>query len=141
MITSVMSDYGRLKELSEAECLALLCTVPLGRVGISSDALPAVLPVNFVLQDKSILFRTVPGTKLHAAVAGVVVAFEADHYDQATGEAWSVLVRGVAEEIVDPERRAQAGPIVPGSWACRLGAHHLIQVPITLISGRRLSHI
>jgi hypothetical protein len=51
-----------------------LATVSVGRVGTSSQALPAVLPVNFVLYDRAIFFRAVPGTKLDAAVSGVVVS-------------------------------------------------------------------
>ncbi|MBO0713204.1 MAG: pyridoxamine 5'-phosphate oxidase family protein [Acidimicrobiales bacterium] len=136
-----MSDHDHLEELSDAACLALLRTVPVGRVGISVDALPVILPVNFVLDDRAVLFRTVPGTKLHAAMAQVVVAFEADHYDASSHEAWSVLVRGVAEEITDPERRTEADGLVPRSWAFGEGADHLVRVPITVLSGRRLRSV
>ena len=67
-------------ELGPAECIALLGSVQVGRVGVTIDALPAVLPVNFVVWNGSIVFRTVPGTKLDAAAAGDVVAFEVDGY-------------------------------------------------------------
>jgi uncharacterized protein len=132
-----MSGYDRLDELSHAECLALLRTVPVGRVGVNVDALPAILPVNFVVDGREILFRTVAGTKLDAAIRRVVVAFEADRYDVATGEAWSVLVRGVAEEISDPGRKSAADRLLPRSWAFGEGAEHLVRVPITVITGRR----
>lgn len=133
-----MSEYDRLEELTDAECLVLLRTVPVGRVGISVDALPVILPVNFVLDGWDILFRTVPGTKLDAAFVRVVVAFEADEYVASSGEAWSVLVRGVAEEITDAERKAEANGRVPPSWAFAEGADHLVRIPVTVISGRRL---
>jgi nitroimidazol reductase NimA-like FMN-containing flavoprotein (pyridoxamine 5'-phosphate oxidase superfamily) len=136
-----MSDYDRLEELSDAECLALLRTVPVGRVGISVDALPVILPVNFVLHGRDLLFRTVAGTKLHAAIARAVVAFEADHYEGSSAEAWSVLVRGLAEEVTDPERRSEADGLVPRSWAFGEGADHLVRIPITAISGRRLRSV
>src|SRR5579864_9394187 len=90
-----------IEELAPAECLRLLASVPVGRVGVTIDALPAVLPVNFVVSDGAVLFRTVPGTKLDTATAGAVVAFEADGYDPPS-DAWSVLVRGVARPLVGP---------------------------------------
>ena len=46
-----------------------------------------------------IVVRTVPGTKLNAALAGAVVAFQTDFSDMSTGDAWSVLVRGFAHEL------------------------------------------
>jgi nitroimidazol reductase NimA-like FMN-containing flavoprotein (pyridoxamine 5'-phosphate oxidase superfamily) len=139
MVEQVMSEYDRLEELSETDCLTLLRTVPVGRVAVSVDALPVILPVNFVLDGTEVLFRTVPGTKLQAAVARVVVAFEADDYDTASGEGWSVLVRGVADEITDPGRKSEANRLVPRSWAFGGGeADHLIRVPVTVITGRRL---
>jgi nitroimidazol reductase NimA-like FMN-containing flavoprotein (pyridoxamine 5'-phosphate oxidase superfamily) len=54
-----MAANSRLEELDEAQCLNLLATISVGRVGISSEALPAILPVNFVLHHRDILFRTV----------------------------------------------------------------------------------
>ena len=54
---------------------------PLGRVGVSGGALPSVLPVNFRFDGRQILIRTGVGTKLDAAVANAVVAFEVDEID------------------------------------------------------------
>ena len=65
-----------MRPLSHAECMELLATVPIGRLGISIGALPLVLPVNFALHDGRVIFRTAPGTKLDGAVAGTVVAFD-----------------------------------------------------------------
>jgi nitroimidazol reductase NimA-like FMN-containing flavoprotein (pyridoxamine 5'-phosphate oxidase superfamily) len=115
-----------------------LATVSVGRVGISSQALPAVLPVNFVFYDRVIFFRTVPGTKLDAAVSGAVVAFEADHLGSAQTESWSVLIRGLAEEVTDSNLRVQLDPLVPDSWALEGDADHLVSIPVTMVSGRRI---
>ena len=61
---------------------------------------PRRAPGEFVVSGGAIVFRTVPGTKLDAATAGAVVAFEADAYGTAEDRSgWSVLVRGVAEEV------------------------------------------
>ena len=45
------------------------------------------------------VFRTAEGTKLVAAVLGHAVAFECDGYEPASGEAWSVVVKGKAIEM------------------------------------------
>ena len=88
--------------LSREECLTLLATVPIGRVGVTINALPAVLPVNFAVLDGDIVFRTVDGTKFHAAAAGNVVAFEVDSYHPEGMSGWSVVVPGVSLVVTDP---------------------------------------
>jgi nitroimidazol reductase NimA-like FMN-containing flavoprotein (pyridoxamine 5'-phosphate oxidase superfamily) len=79
--------------------LRLLASVSVGRVGLSIKALPAVLPVNFALLDGEVVFRTVEGTKFHAAAAGRVLAFEADGYETDGLSGWSVLVQGVSRVV------------------------------------------
>jgi nitroimidazol reductase NimA-like FMN-containing flavoprotein (pyridoxamine 5'-phosphate oxidase superfamily) len=73
-------DRVRLETLDRGECLRLMATVPVGRIGVSIGALPAILPVNLALVGASIVIRTVPGTKLDAATRRPVVAFEVDSY-------------------------------------------------------------
>jgi len=126
-------------DLTPDECLRFLKSVPVGRVGVTMDALPSVLPVNFVVHDGTIVFRTVPGTKLDAATAGMVVAFEADQYGiDSDAWGWSVLVRGVAEEITDRSELqiVQSLPLV--SWAFDGSADRYIKIARTMISGRRI---
>ena len=45
------------------------------------------------------MFRSKAGTKISAALSDAPVAVEADGYDADTSEAWSVVIRGQAEEI------------------------------------------
>jgi len=92
------------------ECLALLATRQVGRLGVSNEALPAILPVNFHLLNDRIIVRTVPGTKLDAAVAQAVVAFEVDNYDLEGSWGWSVLVQGVGTEITSRTSRKRSKP-------------------------------
>ena len=94
-------------ELTADECLTLLTSVPVGRVGLSIDALPVVLPVNFAVIDGNIVFRTVAGTKFDAATTGAVLAFEADRYAPSDPSGWSVLVQGVAVPVTDPNEIAR----------------------------------
>src|SRR5262245_44947457 len=95
-------DRNGLEVLARAECLRLLAGARLGRVGISSGALPQVLPVNFRLVGDQVVFRTGIGTKLDAATRNAVVAFEVDSMDALAHEGWSVVVTGIAREVTDP---------------------------------------
>ncbi len=83
------------------DCLRLLASATIGRVGISIGALPVVLPVNFRLVDDRIVFCTGIGTKLDAATANSVVAFEVDDFEPVSHTGWSVVVTGIAHEVVD----------------------------------------
>lgn len=126
-------------ELAPEDCVRLLKTVPVGRVGVTMDALPVVLPVNFVVNDGTIVLRTVPGTKLDAATAGMVVAFEVDNYGTSNEPwGWSVLVRGVAEEITDPTELQTVRALPLESWALDGSADRYVKIVPTMISGRRI---
>ena len=132
-----MSTLGHtLRELTREESLALLETVPIGRVGVSIDALPVILPVNFVVVENLVLFRTVPGTKLDAAMTRSVAAFEADDHAPDGSWGWSVLVRGYAHDMRDGDAIAEIGSL--RAWAFPSGeANHVVGIEMTMISGRR----
>jgi uncharacterized protein len=132
-----MPSASCLHELSRTESLALLTEARLGRVGVSVDALPVVLPVFIVMVGDRIVFRTVPGTKLNAAVNGSIVAVEADRVDEETGTGWSVLVRGVAHEVSDPALADAARPRLGSAWLDG-SREHLVEVTTDLVTGRRL---
>jgi uncharacterized protein len=127
-------------ELEPDECLEVLRSVPVGRVGVTIDALPSVLPVNFAVWRGAVVFRTVPGTKLDAAAAGEVVAFEADAYgtpEEPGG--WSVLVRGVAREVTDPGELAELWALPLDSWAWDGAAARWVCIEPTVMTGRRIT--
>ena len=86
-------------ELASHECLDLLRGAEVGRLAVSIGELPDIFPINYVVDRGTVVFRTAEGTKLAASVLGAGVAFEADGYDGAAGEAWSVVVKGFAIEI------------------------------------------
>ena len=130
-------DRNGLEVLSRDACLRLLATATLGRVGVSSGALPSVLPVNFRFDGRQILIRTGVGTKLDAAVDNAVVAFEVDEIDPVAHTGWSVLVTGVARELTDAGElaRAQVPPLA--RWAPG-GEDRVIAISTELVSGRRI---
>ncbi|MGH9177667.1 MAG: pyridoxamine 5'-phosphate oxidase family protein, partial [Acidimicrobiales bacterium] len=74
-------DRSGLEVLDRAECLRLLETAAVGRIGITVGALPVVLPVRFQLQGERIVFVATIGSTLEGATRDAVVAFEADQVD------------------------------------------------------------
>ncbi|MEW1928746.1 pyridoxamine 5'-phosphate oxidase family protein [Streptomyces sp. NPDC088360] len=91
-----------LAELSAEACRARLGTHGVGRLAVSTDEGPAIVPVNYTTIDDAIVFRTAPGTPPAAAI-GASVAFEVDHIDEALSRGWSVLVRGHARAVTDAD--------------------------------------
>ncbi|MCX5010318.1 pyridoxamine 5'-phosphate oxidase family protein [Streptomyces sp. NBC_00555] len=97
-----------MRELDRAEALRLLATVSLGRIVFTQHALPAVRPVNHLVDGEDIIIRTHEGGALAslaapADVPGVVVAYEADVIDPDTHLGWSVVVTGYARLVADAD--------------------------------------
>lgn len=85
-------------ELSTAESWTLLREAVVGRLAVIIDDRPDIFPVNHLVDHGSVVFRTAAGTKL-AASAGHRVAFEVDGYDLSTASAWSVVLKGEAQQV------------------------------------------
>ncbi|MGZ8801584.1 MAG: pyridoxamine 5'-phosphate oxidase family protein [Mycobacterium sp.] len=122
--------------LPESECWQLLSRVSLGRLVTSADGSPEIFPINFVVQRRTVLFRTAEGTKLVSSAINKQVLFEADDYNAAEG--WSVIVKGVArslhtDEEIDEAEQAQLLP-----WTATVKEHYVRVLP-TRITGRRFS--
>lgn len=129
-------DSNGLEVLDRDDCLRLLASSSLGRVGVTSGALPTVLPVNFRLRDDEVLIRTSTGSKLDAAIRGAVVAFEVDDFDPLEHSGWSVVVTGVARELTDDEVASLGGvPLI--RWVPVEG-EHVVGISTEMVSGRRI---
>ncbi len=100
----------KLEELSPRESMRLLGTVPLGRVAFTARALPAIRPVNHLIDGDYIIIRTDAAaaitTTLKSEPGSVVVAYQADLIDYADHLGWSVTVVGVAHRVIDPDEAA-----------------------------------
>lgn len=135
---SPAADRRRLRELSVDACLELLAAHHVGRVAVDDGDGPVVLPVNYVLDQGSVLFRTDEGSKLDAAMRGARVAFEIDGVDERRRIGWSVLVRGRVVEVTDGDEldRVRQLPLDPF-----VGGHkeHYVRVLSTNMSGRRIA--
>jgi nitroimidazol reductase NimA-like FMN-containing flavoprotein (pyridoxamine 5'-phosphate oxidase superfamily) len=126
-----------LQTLSPAECFDLLQPGGVGRVGFAAADGIMMLPVNFAVTRKTVVFRTAPDTLL-AVYADGRVSFQADQLDEARHAGWSVLVHGHAHKVTDErevkqlEERTRLEP-----WAA--GPRDVyVRITPARISGRRL---
>ncbi len=97
-----MTGTRKLEALPREESLRLLRTVSLGRLVFSHLALPAIRPVNHVVDGELVVIRAYAGTTIGAAVgsnSGMVVAYEADLIDPDTHLGWSVIIVGRATRV------------------------------------------
>jgi uncharacterized protein len=128
-------DRNGLEVLGRDECLALLASSTLGRIGLSAAALPLVLPVNFCMDGDRIVVRTGVGTKLEAASRNAVVSFEVDDIDPMFHGGWSVVVTGIATLLEEEAQleHARSLPLLP--WAA---GDRYLAISLEDVSGRRI---
>jgi nitroimidazol reductase NimA-like FMN-containing flavoprotein (pyridoxamine 5'-phosphate oxidase superfamily) len=98
--TTDVEGIASLEHLARSECLELLATAHVGRVGFVVDGAPQILPVNYAIDGDSILFRTSEGSVLNQ-VSLAKVAFEVDCIDDDAQAGWSVVVHGYGTDIAD----------------------------------------
>ncbi len=126
-----------LEILSEEQCRELLDSRDLGRIAFPLGDETEIFPVNYATDGTIIVFRTAPGTKLAQSILSRV-AFEVDDWDAERKVGWSVVLKGVAQEVttgIDPFsatlRAHEVDPLAPGEH------EHWIAVYPAEITGRR----
>ena len=142
-VMNTSGDHGgrapaRMVELPTAEALRLLAGVAWGRVVFSHRALPAVRPVNHILDDGHIVIRAHSGAAvLDPAGSGAVVAYEADQLDETDRTGWSVIVTGTATLVRDPDQLARyerlLDPWMDGAM------EHVVRISPDIVTGFRLT--
>jgi nitroimidazol reductase NimA-like FMN-containing flavoprotein (pyridoxamine 5'-phosphate oxidase superfamily) len=131
------TDHAGLEVLPFDECLRLLASVPVGRVGFFADGELVILPVNHALDGQHPVFRTARGSKLSAAERQHLAAFEADHYDQQTRSGWSVLVVGRAEAVYEEAEVQRLNALGLHPWVTAMERPFWIRLRAISVSGRR----
>jgi Pyridoxamine 5'-phosphate oxidase len=132
----------QLTPVGREEALRLLGSVSLGRIVFTHQALPAIRPVNHMLDGEDIVVRVQEGALLTAVAgattaSGAVVAYEADVIDPETHLGWSVVATGYARAITDGDELARVGvllrPWVSDTMTCA------VRVSPDLVTGFRLT--
>lgn len=122
-------------ELTDDECWDMVRSHVVGRLGVPGEAgsAPIILPVNYAVDGRSVVFRSATGTKL-SLLSDRPVAFEIDHIDLSSSSGWSVLLRGHAHELTHWESDHLDIPAwAPGE------RRHVVRVVPELVTGRRIT--
>jgi len=122
------------QELAENECWELLRTQQVGRLALIVDERPVIFPVNFAVDQGTIVFRSAEGSKLDTLADRPHVAFEIDGL--LDGEAFSVVVTGQGTEIEARDELIDALelPLYPWNPGPK---HHFVRIVPESVTGRR----
>lgn len=128
-----MENSSAISYLSDQECLDRLAEQELGRLVTYAAGVLDIFPVNYVVDGRSVVFRTAEGSKLTELTINDEVIFEVDDYTDT--DAWSVVVRGTAQrlETSDEVRAADELPLKP--WIPTL-KYNYVRIEADSFSGR-----
>ena len=130
-----MQNDEPVRELTLEECWEFLATQELGRLAFRLLDETHIVPVNFAVDGRTLLFRTDAGSKLFGVELGAQVAFEAD---EIVGEtARSVVVRGRPRRLEDVE--AHRADQVPLHVWLDTPKYYVVEVTPEEVSGRRFA--
>jgi hypothetical protein len=130
---AVTTNDDPVVELSTEECWELLEAEEFGRLAYRLVDEVHLVPINYLLDGRAILFRTASGNKLLAAALHSDVAFEIDWHDDLA--AWSVVARGRLRRLEeDEEHRIDDLPL--HSWLPTL-RYDVVELVPDVVTGRR----
>ncbi|HPX35861.1 MAG TPA: pyridoxamine 5'-phosphate oxidase family protein [Mycobacterium sp.] len=127
-------DEGPVTVLGDDKAWDLLSSVTLGRLVTYFGGQLEIFPVNFAVQNGTLLFRTAEGTKLFTSVMNDQVLFEVD--DHSLTEGWSVVVRGTAHVLSTAEEIQEAEQVRLLPWVPTVKLRY-VRVTPSEISARR----
>lgn len=131
---------AELRELSYAECRALLVRQRAGRVAVATPDGPHIIPLNYSVVGESIVFRTAPFSVLATYGRNTNLAFEVDRFHDEKELGWSVVARGRADVVTDADELNQIRRVcAPQPWAS--GSRNLyFRLAWKELSGRALGN-
>jgi len=126
---------GHLLEMNEAECWEQVRSREVGRIAYDDERGPMVVPVTYVVDRESMLFRVAPYSQLARHLPGARAALEVDDIDYFTRSGFSVVLRGRVETVEGDDLPAPEGRPTP--WPEGQRTLHLRLTP-EVVTGRRL---
>jgi nitroimidazol reductase NimA-like FMN-containing flavoprotein (pyridoxamine 5'-phosphate oxidase superfamily) len=120
-------------ELTEEECWELLEAEEFGRLAYRLVDEVHLVPINYVVDGRSLLFRTASGNKLLAAALHSDVAFEIDWHDDLA--AWSVVARGRMRRLQEDEAH-RVDSLLLRPWVPTL-KYDVVELLPETVTGRR----
>ena len=129
-----------MENLAESECLKLLNEHHFGRLAFvqQADSPPIIMPINYLMDAETVVFRTDPKSRLGNALRSATVSFEIDGIEQRERTGWSVVVSGRAQEVVEPEELDDLRQTPLLSWAPGDRSQY-VRITPELVTGRRIS--
>ena len=130
------SAESALEILGKEESWHLLASADLARLAVSIDDGVDIFPINYVVADRVIFFRTAPGSKLMDLTAHPIVALETDGTHNR--RRWSVVVKGSAVRLGSDEEIEASGvlslhSLVPTEkW-------NYVRITVSSITGRQFT--
>lgn len=119
-------------ELTTERCWELLRGDEFGRLAFRMADEVHIVPINYAVDEDTILFRTAGGNKLLGITMHPQIAFEIDSFGE--DEAHSVTVRGTARRLEeDEEHRAEQLPL--RLWVNTL-KYNVVEITPIEITGR-----
>ena len=99
-----------MRPLTREQAMRLLRSVPMGRIAFTYHAMPAIRPVNHMVDEAGrIVIRSHEGASIVTAAdakRGTVVSYEADQIDTDARAGWTVIVIGLARIVDEPGQAA-----------------------------------
>jgi hypothetical protein len=126
-------------ELTEAECWTLLGAASLGRVVFTHRAMPAIRPVNHLVDNRKIIVRSHMGAAIVSRATadnGSVVCYEVDDLDPVRHTGWSVIATGIARLVREHDAIARYEMLLEPWIAGQMD--HVISIEPEFVSGIRL---
>jgi hypothetical protein len=124
-------------ELDRAECLELLAAKSVGRIAYASDTGARILPVNYILGDDCVIFRTVSDGEIFRYALSTNCAFEIDEADEFFESGWSVVAVGRLQLATEDDFAQMRYGKLPEPWAG--GSRWMfVRLPCEHVSGRRV---
>lgn len=134
MVTmTIPTDEEPVVVLATDECWELLESEQFGRLAYRLVDEVHLVPINYLVDGRTLLFRTTSGNKLLAAALHSDVALETDWHDDVS--AWSVVVRGRLRRLPEDEaERVDDLPLQP--WVPTL-KYDVVELAPEVVTGRR----
>lgn len=130
------SAESALEVLGEEESWHLLASADLARLAVSIDDGVDIFPINYVVADRVIFFRTAPGSKLMDLTKHPIVALETDGTHNR--RRWSVVVKGSAVRLGSDEEIEASGVLTLHSLV-PTEKWNYVRITVSSITGRQFT--
>lgn len=106
------------EELSEDQCWELLLSQDTGRIGFVHHGQVMILPVNYLVHDSAVYFRTSADGLIGEPSARLQTSFQVDQARHDRSEGWSVLVSGPSSHVLEQDLLKELwGKAMAEPWA------------------------